>query len=208
MLLFIASKPRISQMRAREAKDFLVRQTTEQASLEGVPLSDLEKRMMYFTEGTGALEDPAALNDEFEAQYNTAEFEKKISRLMRLAHKRLKKEDQEKSLQWAAAIRTLRKGDHYILVLAGDAGAGNLFANWRITLAVLLPVGLIFFCIYVLPRFLPAPNPFTLRIGQALFLALLIAAIFFPRVFTPAGKLFGRCFDWIIGVDKDKDVET
>lgn len=164
--------------------------------------------MMYFTEGRGALEDPAALNDEFEAQYDTSEFEKKISRLMRLAYKRLKKEDPEKALQWTTSIRTLRRGDHYILVLAGDAGGGGLIANWRITLAVLLPVGLVFCCIYTLPRFLPAPNSFTLRIGQLLFLTLLIAAIFFPRVFAPAGKLFGRCLDWIMGADKDADVET
>ena len=37
-------------MRIREAKDFLAQQTAEQAALENVPLSDLEKRMMYFTE--------------------------------------------------------------------------------------------------------------------------------------------------------------
>lgn len=36
-----------------EAKDFLVRQTAEQAALENVPLSDLEKRMMYFTPRRG-----------------------------------------------------------------------------------------------------------------------------------------------------------
>jgi hypothetical protein len=40
----------IHLMKVLEAKDFLVRQTAEQAALEGVPLSDLEKRMMYFTE--------------------------------------------------------------------------------------------------------------------------------------------------------------
>jgi hypothetical protein len=40
-------------MRVREAEDFLVAQTAEQAALEGVPLSDLEKRMMYFTEVPG-----------------------------------------------------------------------------------------------------------------------------------------------------------
>jgi hypothetical protein len=34
-------------MRDLEAKDFLVRQTAEQAIIENVPLSDLEKRMMY-----------------------------------------------------------------------------------------------------------------------------------------------------------------
>lgn len=46
-----------------KAKDFLVEQTTIQAGLDGVPLSDLEKRMMYFTEGPDATEDPTVLND-------------------------------------------------------------------------------------------------------------------------------------------------
>ncbi|MGB6898226.1 MAG: hypothetical protein WBE12_06535, partial [Candidatus Acidiferrum sp.] len=68
-------------MHVREAKDFLVQQTAEQAALDNVSLSDLEKRMMYFTEGKNATEDPTALNEEFEAQYDTAKFEKKTSRL-------------------------------------------------------------------------------------------------------------------------------
>jgi hypothetical protein len=37
-------------MKAGESKDFLVQQAVEQASLENIPLSDLERRMMYFTE--------------------------------------------------------------------------------------------------------------------------------------------------------------
>jgi hypothetical protein len=37
-------------MQVREAKDFLVQQTAEQAQLEGVALSELEKRTMYSTE--------------------------------------------------------------------------------------------------------------------------------------------------------------
>jgi len=41
-------------MKILEAKDFLVQQTAEQAQLEGVPLSELEKRMMYFTDGRDA----------------------------------------------------------------------------------------------------------------------------------------------------------
>ncbi len=67
-------------MRVLEAKDFLVRQTAEQAALEHVPLSDLEKRMMYFTETGECPEDPIALNDAFEAQYAKGEYEPKISR--------------------------------------------------------------------------------------------------------------------------------
>jgi hypothetical protein len=37
-------------MQVREAKDFLVEQTGERARIEGVAFSDLEKRMMYFTQ--------------------------------------------------------------------------------------------------------------------------------------------------------------
>jgi len=50
-------------MRVREAKDFLVAQTAEQAALEGMPLSDVEKRMMYFTESGYVPEDPIKLSE-------------------------------------------------------------------------------------------------------------------------------------------------
>jgi hypothetical protein len=36
--------------------------------LENIPFSELEKRMMYFTESADAVENPAGMNDEFEAQ--------------------------------------------------------------------------------------------------------------------------------------------
>ncbi|HEY2544531.1 MAG TPA: hypothetical protein VGI46_00550 [Candidatus Acidoferrum sp.] len=104
-------------MNAKQAKDFLVQQTAEQADLDGLPLSELEKRMMYFTESDASCENPVQLNDEFEAQYDTAEYESKLSRLLHRSRDRLKKEDAEKVRRWAEAIRTLRKGDHYVLVL-------------------------------------------------------------------------------------------
>lgn len=65
--------------KSRQAKDFLVQQASEQAALEGVPLSDLEKRMMYFTESDSSCENPAALNEEFEAECDTDEYETKVS---------------------------------------------------------------------------------------------------------------------------------
>src|SRR5437899_12457066 len=86
-------KPTIQPMRAREAKDLLVAQTAEQAALEGVPLSDLEKRMMYFTESGYVPEDPIKLNEEFEAECDSDEYEAKISRLLHQAYGRLRKEN-------------------------------------------------------------------------------------------------------------------
>lgn len=104
-------------MRANEAKDFLVQQTAEQAKREGVSLSDLEKRMMYFTESEEAVENPFALNEEFEAEYDTAEYKSKIAGLLGRAYNRLEEENSEAVETWDQAIRELKKGDHYILVM-------------------------------------------------------------------------------------------
>jgi hypothetical protein len=105
-------------LNTKQAKDFLVEQTVEQAALEGVPLADVEKRMMYFTESHAAsCDSPIELNDEFEAQCDTKEYETKISRLLHDAYRRLKEENPERAQKWDQAIRTLRKGDHYVLVL-------------------------------------------------------------------------------------------
>jgi hypothetical protein len=104
-------------MQVREAKDFLVQQTADQAERDGVPLSELEKRMMYFTESAEAVEDPIELNEEFEAQHDTAEYETKIARLLGRAYQRLKNEDPETARTWDVAVRELKQGGHYILVL-------------------------------------------------------------------------------------------
>ena len=81
-------------MNTKQAKDFLVLQAAEQAALENVPLSDLEKRMMYFTETDPAsCENPLDLDADFEEQYDTGEYELKISRLFHNTHQRLKQED-------------------------------------------------------------------------------------------------------------------
>ena len=104
-------------MRVQEAKDFLVQQAEEQAQLEGVPLAELEKRMMYFTEGPDATENPIKLNEEFEEQFNTSEYETKIAKLLCHAYKRLKRNDESKANVWKESVRKLKEGDHYLIVL-------------------------------------------------------------------------------------------
>lgn len=107
-------------MRVLEAKDFLVQQTAEQAALENVPLSKLEKRMMYFTEVDECPEDPIALNEAFEAKYDTDEYEAKLSKLMHHAYRRIKKDNPEGFRRWKEAMKEFSKGDHYMLVLCED----------------------------------------------------------------------------------------
>jgi len=172
-------------MRVREAKDFLVQQISAQASLEGVPLPEIEKRMLYFTEGKSAVEDPVSLNNEFEAQCDTAKYEKKISRLMKHAYKRLKKEDAASQHTWDEAIRTLRKGDHYILVRWGGGTSG---ATIVIGLGLVALYFVIRFSIPWLTRTVPPPNPHLLL--ATFILALVIGLVFQRRV--------GEFLSWLL----------
>ncbi len=197
-------------MKVKEAKDFLVAQTAQQAILEGVPLSELEERMMYFTEDGSLAEDPVQLNEEFEAQYNTAKYEKKISRLMRHAYRRVKKENPEKTLLWNNAIRTLRRSDHYILVLWGHPLSHSSPRDWLV-FAVPVLVGALYWVVLALlgPRrdgsspfdnYIPVPNA---RVMQVLFLALVVAAIFFPQVILkPVDRCLDIFLDWVAGPKK------
>jgi hypothetical protein len=196
--LWLYSGDTIPAMKVREAKDFLVAQTAEQATLEGVPLSGLERRMMCFTEGPGAIEDPATLNEEFEAQYNMAQYEKKISRLMGHAYKRIKRQNPEIVRRWDAAIRALRRGDHYILVLWGHplrrASLREWFATAVLVLFLLMPflVAMLIFPrrdgTWPLQDYVPVPSP---RLLQALFALLIIGGLFFPKLlFWPLDRFF------------------
>jgi hypothetical protein len=137
-------------MNVREAKDFLVDQAAQQAAIDGVPLSDLEKRTMYFTEWDDSGGDPIALNEEFEAQYNAEEYEPKIVELMRHAHARLKKENSSSARTWDEAVAKLNKGDHYLLVLLDHGpskwqllGGGSSTAVFGTTFWKVLGIGLL-----------------------------------------------------------------
>jgi hypothetical protein len=192
-------KPTIRSMRVREAKDFLVAQTAEQASLEGVSLSDLEKRMMYFTESKDALEDPGTLNDEFEAQCDPEKYEPKISRLLLHAYQRVRKENNEAHKHWDDAIKCLRRGDHYLLVMwdLSPAGEKPRADSLKLLAAGLGVVALIFLGVFIAGKFepqwrwlekkTPGPNSHVLL---GIFVTILLAGFFFPRL--------GNAVDWLL----------
>ncbi len=136
-------------MQVNEAKDFLVRQTADQAEREGISLSDLEKRMMYFTESEDAVENPIALNEEFEAQYDTAEYETKIAGLLGRAYDRLKEQGSATIQIWDEAIKELKKGDHYIIVLWGERHPAKPLGFWK-GLGVSFVVAVILFLLMML----------------------------------------------------------
>lgn len=139
-------------MLVNEAKDVIVNEIARQADLEGGSLSDLERRMLYFTESGDCPEDVFKLNEEFDAEYDSEEYEKKIAGIAKRAYKRLKKEDPGAKKLWDDAVRELSEGDHYILLMVPsggqEIGAPDVFTNlppsfWKTSalLVLLVSVG-------------------------------------------------------------------
>lgn len=83
---------------------------------------------MYFTESDpSSCENPLELNDDFEAQHDTAEYEAKVSALLQRAHGRIQNPKEKDS--WDEAVSELRKGDHYLLVLLDEKPHASVLAK-------------------------------------------------------------------------------
>jgi hypothetical protein len=78
--------------------------------------------MLYFTENYWTLPDMMEVNEAFDRDYDTAEYEKKIAQLVRHARARTRKENPQELEDWKDAIGILSKEDHYILVMLGEGG--------------------------------------------------------------------------------------
>ena len=190
-------------MQALEAKKFLVEETAEQAALENVPLSDLEKRMMYFTETGECPEDPIALNNAFEAEYDTTVYEKKISRLMGRAYRRIKRGNPKKLRLWNDAFGVLGKGDHYLLLFWRQNALRRSPRMWRTY--VLLALAVTSFCLLSflffgnrermrrgqqapIDKYIPSLSPLVQHTLQFLFLLVFLLAVF-PQLFSKLASL-------------------
>lgn len=101
------------------AKQFLISRVAEEAAMERVELSDVEKKMLHFTEAGGLSPEMASVVAQFETHYDSDEYESKIVGLLKNAYDR----DLGQSLQtaWDDAISALKAEDHYILVMVHSA---------------------------------------------------------------------------------------
>jgi hypothetical protein len=100
-----------------DAKRFLIARVIEESELEQVRLSDVEKKMLYFTEVSTSLPDMHEINAEFEQNYNVDEYEAKIVGLLKNARERDRRGSSSQEQTWKDALDALRNEDHYILVM-------------------------------------------------------------------------------------------
>jgi len=102
----------------QKAKEYLINRIVVQAEREGVPLDEIERKMLYFSETGWTLPDIMEVNAAFEREYLDVEYEEKISSLIHNLAERAAPEEQE---AWAQAVVKLSEGDHYLLVMVAAA---------------------------------------------------------------------------------------
>ncbi len=108
----------MSQVSADEAVHFLVHRVEEQAKTDSVPLTDVELKQLAFSEETATPKELAAAAD-FDAASDHANYEAKITRLLRHAFKS-DKENGNLDI-WQKHLDALRDRDVYVLVMVDEA---------------------------------------------------------------------------------------
>jgi hypothetical protein len=107
---------------ARDAKEYLVHRILAQAAQDGVPLSDVERDMLYFSETSWTLPNMMAISQEFDQNYDEDEYESKIGQIVQRIHAQ---DDGNLDDSWDEALRRLRDEDHYLSVLINGASKSS-----------------------------------------------------------------------------------
>jgi hypothetical protein len=130
-------------MNSLAAKQFIASRIVDQAMREGVPFSEVERKMLFFSESHPSLLDMDRVQIEFDEKYNMVPYERVVSLLICNAYRRDRKEPQVAQL-WADARTSLRGEDHYLKVmLKRGLSAANHTRDLLIYVAVGISVVLV-----------------------------------------------------------------
>src|SRR5579863_3414985 len=104
---------------AETAVRFSVSRILDEAQRTGVPMSGVEREMLYFSEPLRP--GMAEINEIFDRDYDSNEYEQKVARLIGNAREHARTQGESKV--WAAAIRKVTEDDNYLGVMIDLAGA-------------------------------------------------------------------------------------
>lgn len=82
----------------REAKEYLVSKIVEEAQRRRVRISEIERRMLFFSETGWSLSDIVDVVGEFERHHDSSKFEHKVIRLIEGARERI---DTSEARRWS-----------------------------------------------------------------------------------------------------------
>ncbi|HEX9223316.1 MAG TPA: hypothetical protein VF860_08290 [Candidatus Acidoferrales bacterium] len=194
----------------RDAKECLVSKIVEEAQREGVALSEVERKMLYFSETGWTLPDIMEVNDEFDREYDQNAYESKINKLSNEIVKRIRKEQPEEYEAWKEAVRRLSRGDHYLLVMVGQAGGRPPMDPWK-AYGIGFAIAVAFFGVVVisvaynidLGKYLPSRDFLRFAFWAALVFAA-VSYVLLRLVFggQRIGDITNRLLEWMFGRSK------
>lgn len=167
---------------ARDAKEYLIQRIVAQADRDATPLSDIERKMLYFSESGWTLPNMMAISQEFDQTHDQNDYEHKIGQIVRRIHDGRDCNGDEG--HWDEAVQSLREEDHYLLVLIDgaprDSGKRPRWDTTRLILAGVAVVALFFPIHFFLDSHVSDPAISKL-IGQCTFVVLVLLAAFFAN---------------------------
>ncbi|MGC1872817.1 MAG: hypothetical protein WA700_17795 [Acidobacteriaceae bacterium] len=107
---------------ARDAKEYLAHRILAQAKQDGIPLSDVERDMLYFSETGWTLPNMMAVSQDFDENYDQDEYESKIDQIVQRIRAQ---DDGNLDDSWDQAVRRLLDEDHYLSVLINGASRSS-----------------------------------------------------------------------------------
>jgi hypothetical protein len=188
----------------REAKEFLISEIVAEAQRDNVLLSEVERKMLYFTESGWTLPDIMKVSEDFDREYDQDKYEQKIAKLVTNADKSLREGSRDDYDRWWAAIRFLQQEDHYILVmirLAALRPRGDQIKLFAAGLGIVTCIlTLTFFSIKYNIR-MPSEGNVGIFVGASLT-CLVVACILFRFIVgkTRANGLTSKVLEKLVGI--------
>lgn len=108
------------------AKAFFVDKIVQQAEREGVPLSKAQRYMLSWSETDSSFVVDMELSAQCEAEIPQPDYEKKIQGLIERMYKRDIETNKDLKDTYKEAYRTLKQGDHFILIMISAAIGSKL----------------------------------------------------------------------------------
>jgi hypothetical protein len=136
--------------RIREAKVFLASRIAEESEREGTPLSEIERKMLYFSKTGWTLPDMGEVSAEFMRDCDRATYEKRIARIIRRLRSRIRATGKEDYETWKRSIEDLREGDHYVFALIAAAQPKGEVT--RLIITALVVVGVMLLALFLATR--------------------------------------------------------
>jgi hypothetical protein len=160
---------------AREAKEFIAAQIADQALRDSVPFSEVERKMLLFSQVDWAPPEIMNVADEFDRRYDPTEYEQKVTTIIKHLDRRLRKDSPTEYDGWQSAIKYLERKDHYVNVMIGQADLRPAWDSLKLLgAAMLFIVGLM--CWFFISEKYGIDKHFPKNFGRNLFLIVELTA--------------------------------